>query len=228
MAGLLPGGGRLRVRGAAAVLVTLVAVAGGVTEAGAAATVLAELAVKGRAPMTGYTRAKFGPAWADVDHNGCDQRNQVLARDLTQVVLKPGTHGCVVLTGTLADPYTGHRIVFRRGMKTSTAVQIDHVVAAEGDAWQTGAQQLTQDQRTALANDPLELIATSAHLNRAKGDGDAATWLPPLKAYRCAYVARQVAVKRKYRLWVTAPERDAMTRILSGCPAQTLPREGGN
>lgn len=180
------------------------------------------LAVKGRAPKTGYDRDRFGPAWQDVDHDGCDTRNDVLRRDLTAVVLKPGTHDCVVLSGALADPYTGRSIAFVRGQGTSSAVQIDHVVALS-DAWQKGAQQWDAARRAALANDPLNLLAVDGPSNAQKGDGDTATWLPPNKAYRCAYVARQVAVKYTYGLWVTAAERDAMVSVLSACPDEPLP-----
>ncbi|MBD3784170.1 MAG: DUF1524 domain-containing protein [Micrococcales bacterium] len=189
---------------------------------GTALAALAALPVKGRAPRTGYDRALFGPAWTDVDRNGCDTRNDVLRRDLRALTLKAGTHGCVVLTGTLTSPYTGQKRSFVRGQGTSSAVQIDHVVALS-DAWQKGAQQLGGTVRTAFANDPLNLLAVEGSVNQSKGDGDAATWLPPLKASRCAYVARQVAVKRKYHLWVTAAERDAIRRILLTCPAQPLP-----
>ncbi|MGN6244639.1 MAG: GmrSD restriction endonuclease domain-containing protein [Motilibacteraceae bacterium] len=172
--------------------------------------------------MTGYSRDQFGQAWADVDRNGCDTRNDVLRRDLVDVVLKAGTHGCVVLAGDLApEPYSGQQQHFVRGVGTSTQVQIDHVVAL-GDAWQKGAQQWPAAERLAFANDPLELLAVNGPLNQSKGDGDTATWLPPNKTYRCAYVARQVSVKAKYRLWVTAAERDAMARILTACPAQPL------
>lgn len=108
-------------------------------------------------------------------------------------------------------------IHFRRGRSTSAAVQIDHVVAL-GDAWQKGAQQWTADKRWRFANDTLNLIAVGRSVNAAKGDGDTATWLPPRKAYRCAYVARQVTIKTTYGLWATAAERDAMVRVLSGCP----------
>jgi Protein of unknown function (DUF1524) len=190
--------------------------------AGSALALLGTLAVKGRAPHAGYDRDEFGSAWTDDNgvrfgHNGCDTRNDVLRRDLVDRTLKAGTHGCVVLTGVLHDPYTGTDIAFRRGEGTSDAVQIDHVVALS-DAWQTGAQQWTRTQRVDLANDPLELLAVDGTTNLRKGDGDAATWLPPSKAYRCAYVARQVAVKARYRLWVTPAERDAVARVLGRCP----------
>lgn len=185
---------------------------------------LARLPVKGRAPKTGYTRAKFGPAWADVDRNGCDTRNDILRRDLTGEQFKPGTHGCVVITGTLADPYTGQTIAFKRGARTSDDVQIDHRVALL-NAWQSGAQQLTTEQRRQLANDPLNLQAADGPTNGAKGGSDAATWLPPNRAYRCTYVAAQIAVKDRYRLSVTPAERDAIKEVLRTCPGQPLPTD---
>jgi len=189
----------------------------------AALAQLAALPVKGRAPKTGYTREQFGPAWTDdvsvtFGHNGCDTRNDILGRDLTAIVFKPGTRDCAVLTGVLHDPYTGQVINFRRGVGSSNAVQIDHVVALS-DAWQTGAQQLSPDQRRNFANDPLNLQAVDGPANESKGDGDAATWLPPRKAYRCTYVTRQVAVKAKYHLWVTPAEHDAIARVLGKCGA---------
>lgn len=183
---------------------------------------LAALPVKGRAPMTGYDRDRFGPAWSDDNdeqwgHNGCDTRNDILRRDLTAVTLKPGTHGCVVLTGLLHDPYGGGLIHFVRGVGTSAAVEIDHVVAL-GDAWQTGAQGWSDRRRQDFANDPLELLAVDGPLNMSKGDGDAATWLPPNRPVRCAYVARQVAIKKAWGLWVTPAEKAVMSRVLRGCP----------
>ncbi|MCZ2401882.1 DUF1524 domain-containing protein [Paenarthrobacter sp. Z7-10] len=185
-----------------------------------ALNLLATLPVKGRAPKTGYSRDQFGQAWADVDHNGCDTRNDILRRDLKSLTVKPGTHNCVILTGTLHDPYTATIIPFQRGVATSSAVQIDHVVALS-DAWQTGAQQLTPGQRTSLGNDPLNLLAVDGPANLQKSDSDAASWLPANKSYRCPYVARQISVKATYKLWVTAAEHDAMARILANC-ANTL------
>jgi hypothetical protein len=177
---------------------------------------------KGRAAKTGYTRDQFGPAWADVDRNGCDTRNDILKRDLTNEVFKEKTKQCVVLSGTLIDPFSGESINFVQGAKTSSEVQIDHSVALS-NAWQTGAFKLTSDQRKAFANDPLNLQAVKGRLNSQKGDGDAATWLPPLKSYRCDYVSRQIAVKIKYKLWFTAPEKEAIIRILKSCPEKALP-----
>ncbi len=129
---------------------------------------------------------------------------------------------CTVPPAHLADPYSGDVIAFSRGGSTSAAVQVDHVVALS-NAWQTGAQSWDAATRTAFANDPLGLLAVDGPLNEQKGDGDAATWLPPNTAFRCDYVARQVAVKAAYGLWVTPPERDAIARVLGTCPGDPCP-----
>ncbi|KOG62257.1 lipoprotein [Streptomyces griseoflavus] len=188
---------------------------------GTALHAVASLTVKGRAPKTGYARERFGTAWADTDGNHCGTRDDILKRDLTAVRFTDGH--CKVASGKLAeDPYTGQAVTYERGR---SKVDIDHLVALS-DAWQKGAQQWPGRKRVALANDPLNLIAADASANRQKGDGDAATWLPPNKAYRCDYVAHQVAVKKKYGLWVTQAEKDAMTGVLKGCPALKLPSGG--
>ena len=177
---------------------------------------LASLQVKDRASKTGYSREQFGPAWDDVDGNKCNTRDDILRRDLTNVRFKVKTHACTVITGTLADPYTGKTIEFKRGKKTSSAVQIDHVVALS-NAWQTGAQDLTAEQRRQLANDPENLLAADGPANQQKSDADASEWLPSNASYRCTYVARQVQVKAKYKLWVTADEKKVMERTLNSC-----------
>jgi len=187
-----------------------------------AVDVVEMLLVKGRAPKTGYARDQFGTAWKDVDHNGCDTRNDILNRDLTSISYSVNSEDCVVLTGILIDPYSGETINFFRGVTTSSDVHIDHVVALS-NAWQTGAFKLTIEKRNAFANDPLNLLAVKGRLNSQKGDGDSATWLPPKKSYRCAYVARQVAVKYKYGLWLTVPEKAAILKLLQPCPGQLIP-----
>ena len=189
---------------------------------GTALTLLGALEVKGRSAKTGYDRAAFGQAWLDVDRNGCDTRNDILRRDLENVVLKPDSNGCAVLSGTLDDPFTGHHLKFERGVNTSLEVQIDHVVALS-DAWQKGASTWPTRRLAKFANDPLELLAVDGPSNASKSDGDAATWLPPAKAFRCKYVALQVAVKAKYELWVTRAEGDAIARVLEACPAEPVP-----
>ena len=180
---------------------------------------LATIPIKGRAPKTGYDRDLFASDW---DYSfGCDMRNKILRRDFVQFQFRSDS-SCIIATGVLQDPYTGQTINFVRGVGTSNEVQIDHVVAVS-DAWQKGAQQLSSAQRYAFYNDPLNLLAVSGSANAQKSDSDAASWLPANRAYRCSFVARQVAVKISYNLWVTQAEYDAIYRVLQECPEQALP-----
>jgi hypothetical protein len=192
---------------------------GSIDDDKSAAKALERLEVKGRAPKTGYSREQFGNGWAEI--NGCDLRNLILQRDLTGAAVDE-EDGCAVMFGLLDDPYTGKQISFIRGQGTSNAVQIDHVVALS-DAWQKGAQHLSEIERDEFANDALNLLAVDGSANMQKGDSDAASWLPANKQYRCRYVARQIAMKIEYVLWVTDAEKTAMNRVLSNCPTQQLP-----
>ena len=187
----------------------------GSDEASEALRILNTLPVKGRAPKTGYSRAQFGDAWSDIDHNGCDTRNDILNRDLTAKQHK-NSRGCVVISGILNDPYTGKVINFMRGKDTSEQVQIDHVVALS-DAWQSGAQEISAQERLQLANDPENLLAVDGPANQQKSDSDAATWLPANASFRCSYVARQIRVKAKYHLWIKPAEKEAMINALTPC-----------
>jgi hypothetical protein len=185
-----------------------------------ATTLLVKLPVKGRAPKTGYDRDLFSDGWGKIGE--CDARNFILRRDLKSITWRSSPR-CTVSTGVLNDPYTAKRIYFVRGVSTSNAVQIDHVVAVS-DAWQKGAQQLSFSQRYSFYNDPLNLLAVDGPTNQRKSDSDAASWLPPNRKYWCSYVSRQIAVKHKYKLWVTSAERDSMSRVLKTCPNQLVPR----
>ncbi|QWC83925.1 DUF1524 domain-containing protein [Nocardioidaceae bacterium] len=193
---------------------------------GAAAAALGDLPVQRHASPTDYDRDAFGQPWLDADRNGCDTRNDILGEQLDDPTFKPGTRDCKVLTGLLEDPYTGAPIAFDDADGDGSGIDVDHVVAL-GNAWVTGAAGRDASELAALANDPLNLLAVDAGANRSKGDGDAATWLPPRRSVRCAYVARQVAVKTKYALWVTAAERMAIARVLDGCPGRALPVDSG-
>ena len=176
---------------------------------------LARLPVKAPVPMTGYSRARFGPAWADTDGNHCDTRDDILKRDLRKVTFKTGST-CVIASGALHDPYTGKKIAFARGVGTSTAVQIDHVVAL-ADAWRTGAATWPATRRLRSANDRSVLLAVDGPANEAKSDDDASQWLPSRTAFRCRYVARQLGIKSHYHLWLTKPKHDAIAAVLSTC-----------
>lgn len=185
-----------------------------------ATTLLSKILVKGRAPKTGYDRELFSDGWGKIGE--CDARNYILRRDLKSITWRSSPR-CTVATGILNDPYTASKIYFVRGVSTSNAVQIDHVVAVS-DAWQKGAQQLSSSQRYSFYNDPLNLLAVDGPTNQRKSDSDAASWLPPNRKYWCSYVSRQIAVKHKYKLWVTSAERDSMRRVLKTCPNQLVPK----
>ncbi len=163
-----------------------------------------------------YERREFGDGWQDLDGDGCDTRNEVLARDLDNTEYKPGTGNCVVLTGVIQDPYTDTTIDFQRGQDTSSLVQIDHVVAL-ADAWESGAWDWSTPQRVQFSNDQLNLLAVQGQANQIKGAMTADEWLPDNEAYHCAYVSRQVAVKYKWDLSVTPAEADTMKEVLENC-----------
>lgn len=181
-----------------------------------ALSVLNSLQVKGKAPATGYDRnGKFGNGWKDFDGNKCDERQDTLTRDMSKIRYKDNKN-CQLTSGTLSDVYTGTTINWK---VNSGSVDVDHVVALK-NVWISGGQQLSQEQRLAVANDPLNLMASQASANRSKGDANAAEWLPTNKSFRCQYVATQVSVKKKYALAVTPAEKDAMKDVLNSCPTQ--------
>lgn len=177
-----------------------------------AVDVLELLEVKGRAPKTGYSREQFYDGWPLVD--GCSLRQKIIKREFGDTAV---LDGCNVLAGEYDEPYTGEHLVFEKRDEIGNGIQIDHVVALS-DAWQKGAQGLSYEERYELATDPLNLLAVDAAANKQKSDGDAATWLPKNKKFRCQYVARQVSVKYKYLLWVTQAEKETISRILTNCP----------
>jgi len=184
------------------------------SDAPLASEILEKLEVKGRAPKTGYARTEFYDSWPS--ENGCNLRQRILKRDFGETAVL-ASDNCTVISGSLYEPYTGQEMTFTEKTQISKGLQIDHIVALS-DAWQKGAQYKTAEERFALATDPLNLIAVDSSANQQKSDGDAATWLPKNKSFRCQYVARQVSVKYKYGLWVTSAEKDAISRVLSDCP----------
>lgn len=188
---------------------------------GSAAEALQSLTIDDQPSRAGYDRDSFGFRQTDDDGNGCDVREDVLARDLTDVQYK-NSRSCQVASGTLDDPYTGQTIQFVRGVKTSSVVQIDHVVALE-NAWQSGANMWDHAKLYQFGNDMYNLLAVDGPANQQKGSASAAYWLPTNSEYRCDYVARQIGVKDKYGLTVTTQEKRAMLSVLHGCPAQELP-----
>jgi hypothetical protein len=164
-----------------------------------------------------YDRDAFGQAWADTDRNGCDTRNDVLRRDLTAVVTKLGTNGCVVLSGTLHDPYTGRTIAFDRGPTSSLAVQIDHRFPLSL-AWRHGAASWTAAQREAFANDQAtNLVAVDGPANEEKSDSGPADWMPANTGDACTYAASFVTVATKWHLSIATADERALARTLTTC-----------
>ena len=183
-----------------------------------ASYLLSQLPVQASADGSTYEREEqFYSSWPSID--GCSLRQRILKRDFAAATLDDDN--CTVIAGNFVDPYSSQEFDFTQKSEISSGVQIDHVVALS-NAWQTGAQNLSADARYALATDPLNLIAAGAEANQDKSDGDASEWLPPNRAFRCEYVARQIAVKYKYHLWVTEPEHAAIITVLTDCPAQTV------
>ena len=180
---------------------------------------LKDLPVRGWDRTSDFERSQFGQAWSDdvnveFGRNGCNTRDDILRRDLKDLVIRPFT--CFAQSGTLVDPYTGSVIAFVRGPKTSNSVEIDHVVAL-ADAWYKGARAWDPQRRLDFANDPRNLLAVSPEANFSKAFRDAASWLPPNEAFRCDFVARQIEVKSTYGLWLSAKEKNAMTDVMADC-----------
>ena len=193
-----------------------IAVTEGDTNARLAIEVLEELEVKGRAPKTGYQREEFYDNWPTV--NGCNLRQRIIKREFGETA---GLNGCNVVSGEYDEPYTGEHLVYANNDEIAKGIQIDHVVALS-DAWQKGAQYMSKELRYSIATDPLNLLAVDAVANSKKSDGDAATWLPSNKRFRCQYVARQISVKYKYQLWITEAEKEAMGKVLENCPKEPV------
>lgn len=166
---------------------------------------------------SGKRKKLFGSAWPDLDGDRCNERNEVLARDMTS--LKKATDGCTVLRGTLADPYTGATINFvhNREGGDSSAVQIDHIVPLS-EAWASGAHSWDQNTRVAFANDLNNLIASDGPANEKKGDKDLGQWIVPSNPdYRCTYTVQFVQLKTVYGLSMDAAENAAATKTLAAC-----------
>lgn len=158
-----------------------------------------------QADVPGYTQSSFKyPAKRTDLGSKANQWDWVYVRDFDKATLK-AENGNVTHGVLSRDPYSGQSIVYDEGK--AGAVDIEHVVA-RSEAWDSGASEWTQEERDEFANDPLETMAVGASGNRS---------------YDCKYVARQIAVKAKYRLTVDRAEHDAMSRTLASCPAQTIP-----
>lgn len=163
---------------------------------------LTRLAVRAE-DNVGYDRTLF-THWITV--NGCTTRESVIKRDGTGVVVDST---CAATKGSWFSVYDG--------VSTSdpSTFDIDHVVPL-AEAWGSGADAWTSDQRKAFANDLTrpQLIAVSASSNRSKGDKDPAQWQPTRTAWRCEYVREWINVKYFWDLAVDSAEKTAIEGML--------------
>ena len=112
--------------------------------------------------LEGYERDLF-PHRDDTDGNGCNTRYEVL---IATAVVAPtiAGKGCDLTGGSWLSPYDGLVI------EGSSGVQIDHVVAL-AEAWYSGADAWTTEQRERFANDlgvPWALTVASARSQRSQ------------------------------------------------------------
>jgi hypothetical protein len=169
-----------------------------------------------------YRRAAFGRAWADVDGDGCNTRDQVLYGTLEQGrpyrVRRQGRCPSDMVAGTWTDLYTQREMTWTdlKDPAQAERLPLDHILSLAA-AWRYGARNWTSEDRLRFANDPLELTPTTEEVNRSKSDHDPGDWTPPQHG-RCAYATRYVAVKARYKLPVDQPEKTALESLLSTCP----------
>lgn len=170
---------------------------------------------------SGYQREAFGSAWTDDTQaagagNGCDTRNDILARDVrVSGLTSASTCPRAVAAGVLTSPYTGRPVVFERG-RGSSAIQIDHIVPLSY-AWDMGASRWDADRRATFANDPSNLVAVDGASNQTKSDAEPARWMPTLRSFHCQYAVQFVTVLARYGLPVDAPSKTALGRALESC-----------
>lgn len=166
-----------------------------------------------------YRRDDFGTPWTDVDGNGCRQRDDLLARDLVDIVV--ADDGCTVLSGVLHDPYTGATITFQHdrvaepGNPGSQGVQGDHIVSLAA-AYEGGAWSWTDQQRLVFANTLENVLAVEGTANQSKQDSGPAQWLPQ-PAYLCSYVLQYTQIVVTWSLAVDPADRDVLVRTLADC-----------
>jgi hypothetical protein len=159
-----------------------------------------------------YRRAAFGSGWGDLDGDRCNTREEIMARDLVDVV---APDGCNVESGTLHDPYTGRTVRFVED-EDPMAVQVDHVYPLSR-AWQMGASDWTPERRLYFANDPRNLLAVDGPTNASKGDSGPGEWVPANRDYACSYARRYIRVATVYDLPVTTADRDSLAALLTTC-----------
>jgi len=130
----------------------------------AGSTDLAAVKIAPEGKMAGYSRDRF-PHWSS-QGNSCDTREIVLQRQGADV---KSDKDCKATSGTWTSVYDNVVV------KDAGEVDIDHMVPL-AEAWRSGADKWTDDERKAFANDlgGIQLLAVTAKTNRGKGDQDPA------------------------------------------------------
>jgi hypothetical protein len=169
-------------------------------------------------PSATYKRREW-KHWLDEDRDCQNTRTEVLVAESEVPVRFMDARRCKVLTGRWTCPYTG-KVVFDPGL-----LDVDHVVAL-GNAARSGGYAWSPERKTAYANDvndPSHLIAVDRSANQAKRDRGPEAWLPPRPEYQCTYVRTWVAIKKRWGLTTTLPERRAIASLLHDCPPSPAP-----
>ena len=160
-------------------------------------------------PAEPYRRDLY-PTWEDIDHDGCDAREQALVAQSTTPA-QVAFPGCEVVAGDWVSPYDGFETTSPGELDADHLVPLENVHESGGWRWDAAS-------RRAYANDQAVLVMVSAKSNRSKGAGTPADWRPPLHSYWCTYATRWVQLKEHWQLTATTRERDALGQMLDTCP----------
>ncbi|MFA0356915.1 HNH endonuclease family protein [Vibrio breoganii] len=151
-----------------------------------------------------YSRNQFGHGWADINGDCRDARAEALIAQSVAPVRFKTDKECRVVSGRWTSPFTGNTIY------SASEIDIDHVVPLKW-AWEHGADGWTEGKRKAIANDPANLIAVEASLNRQKGAKGIDEWIPPKN--ECQYILRFMRIKQKYGLQLSQSETQSYQAI---------------
>lgn len=157
--------------------------------------------------------------WSDFDGDGCDTRQEVLKAERRS----GRVDGCAVKAGRWFSVYDSVSTT------SASSLDVDHVVAL-GEAWHSGADRWSPEQRELYANDVGyrdSLIAVSARSNRQKSDNDPAEWRPSRRAVWCRYATAWTTVKIRWGLRADAAEVKALREMFDTCrrpPPTTVAR----
>lgn len=153
----------------------------------------------------GYDRDSYG-GWWDDDRDCKNTRHETLeSQNIGQI--RYSANGCRVVAGRWNGVYSG------KTFYDAKQLDADHIFpVALADV--LGARRWSKDKKRAFYNDPANVIAVSASLNRQKGAKGPTQWLPPNRAYRCEYVTRFLRIGLKYKL-ISSNYKNEIDRVRS-------------